>query len=388
MGRKRFKKAGFYFGFFEKRTVPNIYQALFLKNAQEPIYKNTLFDSQTKAVQWYIKLFPSYLDFERNHHPELRLKKIFRVKGFAIDIKVDSADTYLSTHFKPNFRTSLRRRFKGLETCFNVRYAMYHGHIERKEYEYIMQNLHAMLVRRFNQRNDKNMVLKRWDDYQQNTFAMINKKSASLFVIYHDSRPIQISLSYHYANIFFLAIPSYDIDYAKFGLGNLGIKKLLEWCIENAYVMLDMGYGAFDYKIKWCNTTYNFEHHLFFRQSSIISRMMVGYVSTKTQFINFLLAKNINVIYHRVKNFLLGKKKGLPPKYTIVKGSFDKKELSNFTRVNPISNTSYEHLRKPLYDFAYAQLEKVSSIEIYEAPNKKEYCFIGSSQIQKIVVES
>nr|WP_299172507.1 GNAT family N-acetyltransferase [uncultured Allomuricauda sp.] len=388
MRRKRFKEVGFYYGFFEKRTVPEIYEALSLKNTQKPIYKKSLLDSQTDGNQWFVKLFPSYLDFKRNHRPDLREKRIFRVRGFAINLNTDNVDAYLKKHFKPNFRTSLRRRFKGLETCFNVRYAMYHGHIEREEYEFIMHNLHAMLVRRFKQRNDKTTVLNKWDDYQQNTFTMINQKSASLFVIYHDSRPIQISLNYHYDCIFFLAIPSYDIDYAKFGLGNLAIKKLLEWCIEHSYKMLDMGYGAFDYKIKWCNTNYNFEHHLFYKRSSFISLLMVEYVTLKTQFINFLLAKNINVIYNQYKNLLLGKKKALPLKHTIFKGSFDKKEWSNFSSIDPISDASYAYLRKPLYDFAYARLENVSTIKVYEGPNKKEYCFITDEHIQKIVLEN
>lgn len=388
MGRKRFKKADFYFEFFEKRTVPEIYRALSLKNTQKPIYEKNFLASQASDVQWYIRLFPSYFDFKINRHPKLLLKKIFRVKGFAIDLDSESIDDYLRTHFKPNFRTSLRRRFKGLETCFNIRYVMYHGHIEREEYESIMQNLRLMLIRRFNQRNDKNTVLNKWDYYHLNTFPMINRKSASLFVIYHDSKPIQISLSYHHNNIFFLSIPSYDIDYAKFGLGNLAIKKLLEWCFEHSYRMLDMGYGAFDYKVKWCNMNYNFEHHLFYNKSSFVSWLKVGYVTLKIRFINFLLAKNINVIYHRYKNLLLGKKKTLPTKYSIKKESVDRKELSKFTRVDPILDGSYAYLRKPLYDFAYSQLKSVALIEVYEGPNKEEYCFVSNEQIQKIILEN
>lgn len=389
MGWKKFQIADFYFDFYEKREVPRIYGAIFYKDIQNPILEQTPSITNETDVQWLIKLFPSYFGFKEKTPQRLRLKKIFRVKGFAIDLSnLDSAENYLKIQFKPNFRTSLRRRLKGLETCFDIRYEMFYGHIAPKQYEFLMQNLHTMLFRRFDQRNDENMALKRWNDYLKGTIAMINEKKASLFVIYDNERPIQISLCYHHRAIMFLAIPSYDIDYAKFGLGNLAIKKILEWCIDNEYAMLDMGYGAFDYKVKWCNETYDLEHHLFYNRSSALSRLYVYYVSTKTRFINFLLSKNVNEVYHQIINFFLGKKKSQSHRYTILKDAFDREELSNFIEIDPISNESHTHLRKPFYDFAYGALESTSNIKVYKSRNKSIYCFVGSNQIQRILFNS
>lgn len=94
-----------------------------------------------------------------------------------------------------------------------------------------------------------------------------------------------------------MSIPSYDIDYAKFGLGNISVQKLLEWCIANDYKMLDMGFGAFDYKIKWCNDVYDFEHHIFHRKSSLVSSTLVFLITLKTKLINYLLEKkSISII--------------------------------------------------------------------------------------------
>lgn len=389
MGSKVFQKVDFYSDFFEKRMVPNIYKVLSYKGIQGFQYKNPRLDAEEKDAQWYIKLFPSYLDFKRKDHQGLILRRIFRVKGFAIEISdFDSTDHYLQLHFKPNFRTAIRRRFKGLETCFDIRYKMFYGHIEQSEYEFLMQSLHGMLTRRFKQRNDENMALKKWERYVANTRGLINEKKASLFVIYDDSKPIQIALSYHHDKIIFLAIPSYDIDYSKFGLGNLAIVKILHWCIDNAYSMLDMGYGAFDYKVKWCNKIYNFEHHLFYRKSSPLSLLFVYFVTIKTRIINFLLTKNINVIYHDVKEFFLGRKKLQSLDYTIVKGEFNKEELSGLISIDHVSNDSYRFLKKPLYDFAYARLENVSQIKVYELEPRKVYCFVGNRNVQKIIFQN
>lgn len=389
MDQKSFKKVNFYFDFYEKRVVPDIYWTLYFEDAADPIYINTSNQSKEKKAkcQWYVKLFPSYFTFQRNNGQPLQLKKIFRVKGFAIAINnLNGVDHYLRAQFKPNFRTSLRRRLKGLEACFNVQYRMYYGHIGLKEYEFLMQSLHTMLIRRFEQRNDENEALNRWNDYYGSTFSMINKQKASLYVIYDDLRPIQISLSYHHDKIMFLAIPSYDIDYAKFGLGNLSIAKLLEWCIENNYVMLDMGYGAFDYKVKWCNETYDFEHHLFYKKSSIISQIIVYYITLKTRLINYLLDKNINVLYHQIKDFLLGKKKSPLIDYVITENLDDIKEMSSLIKVNPINDSSFRFLRKALYDFAYKYLENVSNIEVFELEANKAYYLRTADRIQKIVL--
>lgn len=390
MGLKLFKWTDFYFNFYEKRMVPPIYLSIYLENQTNPIYAHGLNNTPQNEGPIFISLFPTYLSFRiADSCTFLQLKKIFRVKGFAIAIEnCDSAENYINAHFKPNFRTSLRRRQNGLETCFNIRYKMFYGSIAKDEYDTLMESLHYMLVRRFDQRNDDNMALGKWDDYYNNTFSMINDKNASLFVIYNDVNPIQIALNFHIGKVLFLSVPSYDIDYAKFGLGNIAIKKLLEWCMDNEYEMLDMGYGDFDYKLKWCNKIYDFEHHLFYNKSSPMSRFKVALIKLNTQLINYLLEKKINILYRRVKDVLLRKKGVYFTEFTFEKVKPSIEELQQSKQINPFVDDSYAFLRRALYDFLYINLEHLSNIEVYELKNNKAFYFKGNKQMQKVIIQN
>src|SRR5690606_41905928 len=63
--------------------------------------------------------------------------------------------------------------------------------------------------------------------------TLFRSKRASFFVIYDGDHPIEISLNYHLNDVLFSSISSFDIDYAKFGLGHIEIHKQLEWCLEH-----------------------------------------------------------------------------------------------------------------------------------------------------------
>ncbi|WP_299164505.1 GNAT family N-acetyltransferase [uncultured Eudoraea sp.] len=390
MGNKVLYKTNFYFNFFEKNIYPKIYTSIKSNVNTIPINSKTLNDFELEDFgTLIIELFPSYLTYQLDSRYAFDLLKIFRVKGYCITIgKEESLEGYLKTYFKPNFRTSMRRRLKGLEKCFNVSYRMFYGNIERGEYDYLMNELHAMLIRRFAQRNDQNMALSRWKDYYDNTFELINENKASLYVIYDDVKPIQISLSYHCDKILFLSIPSYNIDYSKFGLGNISVLKILEWCIVNKYEVMDMGFGAFDYKVKWCNQTYDFEHHLFYTKSSILSRMLVFYISVKTKLINYLLSKKVNLYYHQLKTFFLGGKKSDLKKFSKEQVDANSLELNKCKIIYPMKDNSFAFLRRALCDFLYTYQENVSKVEVYEFERNRTFFFKVENQILKITYES
>lgn len=386
MGRKVIYKTNFYFNFYERKILPNIYTSIQYQGNSIPLQPRTPKDLKLEDVATLVvELFPSYFTFQINGSYALDIHKIFRVKGYCISIEgSENVENYLKQHFKPNFRTSMRRRLKGLEKCFNVSYKMLYGNIIRDEYDFIMNALHAMLIRRFAQRNDENMALNRWKDYHANTFELINEKKASLYVIYDDGKPIQISLSYHRGKILFLAIPSYNIDYSKFGLGNISVLKILEWCIANDYKTLDMGFGAFDYKVKWCNKTYNFEHHVFYTKSSIRSRMLLFSIAIKTKLINYLISKKVNIYYHMLKTAILGKKKSDLIKFDLQMVDNNAEVLSSYRTIHPLNDESFIFLRSAINDFAYSQFEHVSKIKVFEFERNKIYFFQAKNQTLKV----
>lgn len=389
MSSKVFYKTNFYFDFYERKELPNIYSSISYKGNSFSIRTNPANNLQLEDLETLVlEYFPSYLNFSIHEQYKFKQQNIFKVKGYCIAIQEsENVETYLGRNFKPNFRTSIRRRLSGLERCFDIRYKMIYGSVLRDEYDFIMNELETMLIRRFAQRNDENMALRRWKDYYNNTYKLINQKKASLYVIYDDVKPIQISLCYHYNSILFLSIPSYNIDYSKFGLGNISVLKLLEWCIANNYKTLDMGFGAFDYKVKWCNDSYNFEHHVFYTKSSIRSRLLLFSISLKTKVINYLISKKLNIYYRKFKSAILPRKKLELPKFKIENVNNKLELLSNCTSIDALNDNEYMFLRWPLNDFAYTQLEHVSQIRVYELVSKKIYFFQSAKQISRVTFE-
>ena len=64
---------------------------------------------------------------------------------------------------------------------------------------------------------------------------MIRNKEAALFVIYNQDKPIAINLVNFSDTTMLDVIRVFDIDYARYRLGVVGIMKQIEWCIENNF---------------------------------------------------------------------------------------------------------------------------------------------------------
>lgn len=372
------KYYNFYYGLFVDRKLPPFFDSISFKNGSKKTYCANP-GSESELQYGAARNCPDYLEYKFKTYHGLTCDRFYSTGGYAINlVGVDSAEGYLAQHFKPNFRTSLRRRLKGLETCFNIRYEMYFGEIQADTYDFLMRSLENMLTRRFNQRNDTNMALQDWSYYRDRSMELILKKEASLFAIYDGENPIQITLNYHFGEILFQAIPSYDIDYEKFGLGNISIYKIVEWCTSEKYSMLDMGFGAFDYKLKWCNFLYRFNHYIFYDQSSLLSQIFRYQNKFKTHLINFLLRHRVNVFYHYCRDLLFGGKKSDLRKFVSEPFPGSIPQNPEPIRVYPFQDESYFFLKKAINDFVYSQNEARTKIEVYELKKGFEYLLSGT----------
>ena len=125
--------------------------------------------------------------------------------------------------------------------CFDIKYKMFWGDISKEEYDYVFNHFKQLLTKRFldKQTVNNNLNSDEWDFYYDVAYPMILEKKASLFVIYHDAKPIGVTLNYLSEEILFDAITVFDIDYAKFHLGSINIMKLIEWCLERNFMALD-----------------------------------------------------------------------------------------------------------------------------------------------------
>ena len=378
------KKELFYDTLSQENKVLPYYSKLTNALNNECLFTNeTNSEPIKKAIS--IALCPSFLNYLFSQKDNIILNKVIqnKITGYAILLKEhNSLEAILKSEYKKSFRDNIRRVVNRLETCFDVRYEFYFGDIDKNLYDKLMSNLKSMLVKRFDQRGDSTHVLNNWQRYLESTYTFILQKRASIFVIYANEKIIHVCLNHHFKNILFVSIPSYDINYSKFALGNISIYKLLEWCIENNYVMLDMAYGDFEYKRRWSNYNYTFEHHI---------------ISPKNKPQLYILAI-IHVFIIKIKNIL----KGFNVDEFVKKAKSSKQKKSNYqddiqytietkTNINLTDLSKVDHynlnndlLLKLIYDFLYNSKLNIKDINVYAHINKKAFIIEGNDSYQNI----
>jgi hypothetical protein len=381
-----------YFGLFERGVLPDIYSNISYAYNNDSIRNLTCSKeiySQRNGTIYVVKYIPNYLNPYLKEH--FRAIRIFEIKGYAISLKgISSVEEYLAVQMKRKLRASIVGRKKRLELCFNIRYEVFFDKISKDKYSILMTALHSFLVRRFKQRNEINERLLEWDKFYNLFFTLINTGKASLFVIYEGSNPIALSLNYHLDKIFFGAISSYDIDYAKFGLGQILIYKRLEWCINKNFKIFDMSMGNPEYKIKWCNNIYDFEHHIVYSPTSFFAFLFAGIIALGISIKNYLKSKNVHLLYRKIKvKFKRKAKVDIKLNHTTNRLEYTIEPLKdiliydNLKKVD-FNESSYTFLKQSVYDVQYVTSEHFSNIVIMEIEKDKSYLVKGNVHVHKV----
>lgn len=375
----------FYNTLSKENKVLESYAALNFAHNNHQIHKSNI-EKEILKVN-VINLFPTYLKptFSDKNSMGLRTIPQKKIIGYGISIN-DSQDfeTFFKKEFSKSFRSNIKRFVNRFEACFNTNYKMFFGDINKSDYDFLMSELHNMLSKRFNQRNESNKMLKHWDYYLESTFKKINSKKASLFVIYHDKEPIQISLNYHFDKILFISIPSYNIDYAKFSLGNISIYKLLDWAVTNNYQIMDLEYGYLEYKRRWSNYIYGFHHHIIYSKKNIKASFFANTKILKLKLKNLMKSINVDKLIENLKNLSLKQKST----YIELNYKIETIEGTNKPTGQPINinNSQFSGLKKIAFDFLFVNKEHVENLKVYEVTSKREYIFIGNSNSQKVLI--
>ena len=183
------------------------------------------------------------------------------------------------------------------------------------------------------------------------------------------------------------SIRSYDIDYSKFRLGYIDILKQLDWCFKNNYKVFDLGRGDLDYKRRWCNVVYDFEHHIIY-QKNYLDKRILAFTSTKFYVLKeFLKKKEIHILYHKVK-FIFKKKPQNKTKYaehTFEINDIIKIPLNEKILKIDIDSEEYSFLRKPVYDFQYINFESSIDVTLFKIKDVYDsYLIIGKNKQQII----
>ncbi len=377
----------YFFELYEKNSIPVLFSKVKSANHKEgfinPEYNPKAVNITNKVYS--IFFIPDYFlpVIEKDTFTIKRIPQFF--KGYAIFLEgFDSVDAYIKKRFRSNAKT-IRRRVKRLESCFEVSYKTYLGHIDQEEYDFFMDCLKKMLIRRFDERNDTSQTLLNWEHYKKMYFSLINEKRASLFVALEKDKPIIVSLNHHFNRRLFSAISSYDIDYAKFSLGSVEIYKKLDWLIENKYLSYEMGMGDLTYKREWCNHIYNFEHQILYPKKNLRGWIIGNIEYIKVQIKEFIY----KIAYVRYKNFKAKQKKTVEQRLTPqVYDITDVQETEKKLPIVDYNSKENSFLRRLVFDFIYVGIEKATDVTVHQISDgkSKSYWIIGKSKMQKITV--
>ncbi|NJX15173.1 GNAT family N-acetyltransferase [Tamlana crocina] len=380
------KKQDFYNTFYQKDQIPDCYESISF-GSQQDIFKQSVKKTQNKA--YAITLFPKYFDYKLSVK-HLKINKIEQTNldGFAINLEgCETADQYLQKNIKSKTRSPILRRIKRFESCFDVEYELFFGAIEKEIYQQAMSTLKSMLELRFSQKDDSTEILEKWHEYQQSTYNKILNKEASLFITYASGQMVAISINYHINKVFIGHIFCYDITYSKFSLGNMMVYKLLEWCCENDYLIMDMGNGDLEYKQIWCNNKYHYDYHFIHHKNSLAAifatSVQMGIIKLK----NLLKTLKIDEAYKKLRQ---GKSTTshpfeLFPRYKVehMDANNDKSGLPSPITLN---HPNFDFLKKPVNDFLYLNKEHYSQLKIFQI-DSKNFLLMGQQNAEKIILE-
>lgn len=376
---------------FNKR-LPSFYKSIFLLNNNGFLLSN----KQLKTLEIDSDIYtvydvPSHFKISQNEMPAaIRVKKIIQHKGFYIDLNgYQNTESYLKDQFSRSTLQALRSGKKRLETCFNISYKMYFGSIDKSDYNFLFKSFYEMLKLRANEKGIKNRNLQHWDLYTKKVYEMILKKEASLFVIYDGEKPINISLNIHLKDIVFLFITTYNIDYFKFRIGHTNWAWLIDWFLKNNVKFIDFSKGNTAYKKRWTNREYNFEYHLFYDSTKVLTKLKVSVLEKKLQLLQFLRNKNINDYFYTTSNKLKKTKAYIhQKKHKFIEVDLlpNKNELSE---IHIQQENQFGFLRPIIYQYLYLKSTNIKDVNIYSSTKKENEFFIkNKNKFLKLLVEN
>ncbi|MEM8937789.1 MAG: GNAT family N-acetyltransferase [Bacteroidota bacterium] len=363
------KHYNFYFDFLEKDAVPSLFYTS-NSSSNSNFNKNSRYKDIFSKGLHVVSYMPSYFQFADSELPS-HLSYIYSFRDFGFLINLEgyvNIQQYMKRELGSHRRQVLKR-IKRLEVCFNPTYKLFYGTISKEEYSALFDKMKGFLEERFLERKEESSQLLRWHHYRDSVYDLIQQKRASIFVIYNGSVPISISLNYHCEDTMIHSLNSFDTRYSKFGLGNIAIFKLLEWCFQNKYSLFDFEWGDLAYKKKWANKQERYKIVIIYPNASIFYKVFARFKLAMYSLKDFVVKKRIQILeflykWHS-KLFLVNLSQNKTNNDGYEFCGMDMLE-SNYELIPiPINYSKKEPLVKPVIDFQYLNSETSSSIEIF-----------------------
>lgn len=386
---------------FERRELPSFYDGIIITHNEDDLVLKELrkIIIPEDKVLYRMYNIPPYLNLPISDATYRKIELLEIDKGLLTDLSsYKTIQDFVNEQFSSKKRKQIRSQLKRLETCFNISYKFYYGKIDQSTYDFLLSNSKALITKRFSQLNKSHYHLSNWDLIKNNAYNLILEKKASIFVIYDNNKPINICFSYHFNNITYNILASFDTDYAKFSLGTIDVYKQLDWNISNGFKIFDMGIGESDYKFKWSNNYYDSKHHIIVKKKSILSNIvglnLIIYLKIKFKLYRY----HYNNPNSKLLSFLDKYLEEPPYENTeqsnsepiVIKTSYLNTfnfKTNTIEEIN-IETENYDFLRNSFYNFIHSNICHKKEVYVYKLLDKSNtYIIKGNKRLQEIIIE-
>ena len=162
------------------------------------------------------------------------------------------------------------------------------------------------------------------------------------------------------------------------------IYKILDWAVTNSYEIMDLEYGYLEYKRRWSNYIYEFNHHVIYSKNNIKATLLASVEILKLKLKNLLKSLNIDKLVKNLKGYFY-KQKTTHIAIAYKTESIDFINTNNLETLN-INSPQLINLKKIIFDFLFVNKTHISDLKIYEIAPLKEYVFCGKTKSQKIII--
>ncbi|OEK08537.1 hypothetical protein A8C32_03530 [Flavivirga aquatica] len=395
--KKQINKSFFLDLFFKDKAFPPFY-----KKITNLLSKNVSYNCNSNSKYnpphiYTIIDIPSYYSIEfSKDYTYLKSLTTPLYSGYLINLTAyNNLEDYLNNKLGKARKSQLKRYRKRLDLCISPIYKIFYGDITKEEYTFLFKELVIMTKRRFTQKEESNFELPFLKLYENMMYKLILEKKASIFTIYDNDKPINISLNFTDQDTVFHWNSCYNIDYQMFNLGHINMVNHLEWAYKNEFKLFDMSRGDFFHKRKYVNESYTYNANIIYNPSKLSNSFKANlqFLKLKIRYAIIQLLKKYNLHlwyskYLKYKYRLTSSKNNISLQNNIKIDNIIS-EIPNFNKQIQINlnKNKYAFLIRSLNYFLHKNQEQIKNVTIYnDFKHKQTYYFKGAKTHQKITI--
>ncbi|MBR9854794.1 MAG: GNAT family N-acetyltransferase [Algicola sp.] len=378
MGNKPSNKIIFLRSLLAEEKFPDAIDKVLDSRNGLPLYKKTLSkQSLTQSGTFILQDVPSYMDLILDqNYKKLSTSVVSTQITHVVELdRYLDGNQYMGQHFGPKTRSALRRYKNRLEECFDIRYDVFQGSIDKKWYNEIFDRLRVLMIRRFKEKNEENYELPHLDEIKSDLYPMLQQNRATLFVIYANGQPISIRINMMKDKLAFYILSAYDPDFDIFRLGKLDMWQNISWLIDQGYSTYDLLKG-YDYiKEKWSDRTYANNIVFVNGSSDLWNWLKFHCIPTSVRLRHSMVKKlkhiGLDKVLHQIKKW---KKKRLNnATYEVL--PLEGAEVPEMVQKSTLTNLKdHKLLISPLIELAYKYRCRFDQIQVFQHDkSSKEY---------------